>query len=442
MKKSMDKENFMYRKKKLIYHGIMLILLVLVCMLVSAGLLYKKQYSQSQLESTLPQKREQQGNEKIRVLIKTDGFAQIAHAKVQLQAETGLKVFCGDATTESEAGQLFTITPDDERFQTGTIRVENMDAKGKITICSLKRGYGTPSYRGSMELHKTAEGIVIINELPLEQYLYAVVPSEMPASYELEALKAQAVCARSYAYNQSRDYAYPEYEAHVDDSTSFQVYGNSAEQESTIRAVDETCGQKIWYNNQVATAYYYSTSCGTSASITAWGSEVNETNQYLKSIAICNETGEAYERELPWYRWTATVPEQTLSDLIEMNTQTEIGTLLNITVTKTGDGGIVQEITAVGTTDKVIVATENKIRSSLGGSGYTIEKQDETTVNSSKLLPSAFFTIEKQNGNYIIRGGGYGHGIGMSQNGANEMAKQGKEYRQILTTFYTGVAVK
>ena len=91
---------------------------------------------------------------------------------------------------------------------------------------------------------------------------------------------------------------------------------------------------------------------------------------------------------------------------------------------------------------KIVVETENKIRSALGGSGYTIEKQDGTIVNSSKLLPSAFFTIEKKNGNYILHGGGYGHGIGMSQNGANEMAKQGETYKQILTTFYTGVTVE
>ena len=58
--------------------------------------------------------------------------------------------------------------------------------------------------------------MILVNELPLEEYLYAVVPSEMPASYELEALKAQAVCARSYAYNQTQGLSYPEYNAHVD----------------------------------------------------------------------------------------------------------------------------------------------------------------------------------------------------------------------------------
>ena len=361
---------------------------------------------------------------------------------MQLLAESGLKITNGENSIECEAGQTFIISPNDERFQTGTIQVESRDEGEKVTFASLQRGYGVPSYRGKLELFKTAEGIVIVNDLPLEEYLYAVVPSEMPASYELEALKAQAVCARSYAYNQSRDYAYPEYQAHVDDSTAFQVYGNSQEQESTNRAVDATCGEKIWYNNQVATAYYYSTSCGKSASITAWGGDLNESNQYLASIHVCNEKGESYEASLPWYRWTATVPEQTMSDLIELNTQTDIGTLLNLTITKTGEGGIAQEITAVGTTGKVLVETENKIRRALGASGYTIEKQYGSSVSSSELLPSAFIFIYKKNGNYIIHGGGYGHGIGMSQNGANEMAKQGRDYRQILTTFYTGVTVE
>lgn len=432
----------MNRKKKIMLCGTALCLLVLFCVMLSSGLFDEKKHSQTQLESELPGKKSPNSNEKIRVLIKTNGFSQITHPEVQLQAESGLKITNAESIVECGAEEIITITPGDERFQNGTIQVESRCEGEKVVIHSLQRGYGVPSYRGRLELFQTAEGIVIVNELLLEEYLYAVVPSEMPASYELEALKAQAICARSYAYNQSRDYAYPEYQAHVDDSTAFQVYGNSAEKENTIQAVDETCGKKIWYNGQVATAYYYSTSCGTTASITAWGGDLNESNQYLKSIEVCNEKGEAYEADLPWYQWTATVSEQTMSNLVELNTGKEIGTLLNLAVTEQGDGGIVQEITAVGTTGKVVIKTENKIRSALGGSGYTIEKQDGTIVDSTKLLPSAFFTIEKKNGSYILHGGGYGHGIGMSQNGANEMAKQGKKYKQILKTFYTGVMVE
>ena len=95
-----------------------------------------------------------------------------------------------------------------------------------------------------------------------------------------------------------------------------------------------------------------------------------------------------------------------------------------------------------GTTKTITVETENKIRAALGGSGYEIQKQDGKVIQSTKLLPSAFFTIEKNGKSYIIEGGGYGHGIGMSQNGANEIAKTGKTYEQILQFFYSGTQVK
>ena len=84
--------------------------------------------------------------------------------------------------------------------------------------------------------------------------------------------------------------------------------------------------------------------------------------------------------------------------------------------------------------------TENKIRRALGGSGYEIQKQDGNTVASS--APSAFFTIGKEGDTFVIKGGGYGHGIGMSQNGANEMAKKGKTYIDILTLFFPGITVE
>ena len=96
--------------------------------------------------------------------------------------------------------------PDDSRFQSGNIRIQTKE--GEITVNSLKRGYGSPSYQGILELRTTAEGIAIINELPVENYLCRVVPSEMPSGYEIEALKAQAVCARSYAYRQMAEYGY------------------------------------------------------------------------------------------------------------------------------------------------------------------------------------------------------------------------------------------
>ena len=110
----------------------------------------------------------------------------------------------------------------------------------------MERSQGTPAYRGSIELIKGENGILVINEVLLEEYLYAVVPSEMPASYPLEALKSQAVCARTYAYDKMCRAGLPAYGAHVDDSAAFQVYNNIEENADTTRAVKETAGLALF----------------------------------------------------------------------------------------------------------------------------------------------------------------------------------------------------
>lgn len=115
---------------------------------------------------------------------------------------------------------------------------------------------------GAVECYRVSEGIVLINELPLEEYLYAVVPSEMPASYPQEALKAQAVCARTYGYRYILHAGLPQLGAHVDDTTAYQVYHNIPENAASTTAVRETDGILLFYQGQPAQNYYYSTSCG------------------------------------------------------------------------------------------------------------------------------------------------------------------------------------
>lgn len=281
----------------------------------------------------------------------------------------------------------------------------------------------------------------MVNELPLENYLCKVVPSEMPASYQKEALKAQAICARSYAYRQIMDYAYPEYQAHVNDSTDYQVYNNSASQQAATEAVQETAGKVLKYNGNIITAYYYSTSCGKTTTMAAWGTKEKAENAYLQSVEVKDQTGD-YERNLPWYRWEADIDQNTLSKMIAENTKKNIGTVQSLEVTKSGPGGAALQIKVSGDLGTVVVDTENKIRRALGGSGYEIKKQDGTDVKGSRLLPSAFFKVEKKGNTFKIKGGGYGHGIGMSQNGANEMAKKGKNYQQILQMFYPGTTIE
>lgn len=376
----------------------------------------------------------------IRVLLMTSGYGDILHDSVSLSADSGL-LLCYEGGEEEWPGGILTLGPDDARFSGGRVTVKPLNEQEEIRVESIERGCGIPSYAGVIEVWSGEEGMAIINELPLEQYLCKVVPSEMPSSYEIEALKAQAVCARSYAGRQMGEFAYPQYEAHVNDSTEFQVYNNSYTAESTNQAVAETAGQVVWYQGLIAVTYYYSTSCGRTTSLEAWGSAPNEGNAYLRSVAVRGDEGD-YEKDLPWYHWRAEISGETLAGLVGGYANKNLGTLENAEVTKRGPGDVALELTVTGTEAVVTVETENKIRTALGGAGYTIVKNDGSAIDSQRLLPSAFFTITKQGELYIIEGGGYGHGIGMSQNGANEMAKNGKTYKEILELFYPGVTVE
>lgn len=419
---------------------------VFLCVCLSVGLLSllvdkgKKERKEPYPIKVVEEERNDE-EKMIRVVLKTNGFKGVEHKEIVLKAKSGMILQFDGREKECNPNEEIKILPDDKMFQKGVIKISSKEKGDKITIVSLKRGDGIPSYRGKLELYSSAKGITIVNELPLEEYLYAVVPSEMPASYCIEALKVQAVCARSYAEKQTRGFGYPKYKANVDDSTEYQVYGNSNEQESTIRAVNETKLEKVWYNGEVATTYYFSTSCGKTTTAEAWGSQKTKQNEYLCSVDIA-ENGNAYEKNLPWYRWSAKIPEKVLENLIEKSTKTDVGKLCSVAVTKRGAGNVALQLVAIGDKKKVTIDTENKIRRALGGEGYFLQRQDGKKVKSMELLPSAFFEIKKIGKAYSVTGGGYGHGIGMSQTGANEMAKQGKNYKEILKMFYKDIEVK
>lgn len=376
-------------------------------------------------------------NPKIRVLLMTTGYKGTTHQEVKLYAQNGMILQYANKKTKISAGKTITIRPSDKRLQNGKLTV--VAKRGKLQVRSLQRGYGVPSYSGTLELRRAGNRLVLINELPVEDYLCAVVPSEMPSSYQLEALKAQAVCARSYACRQMESYAYPKYKAHVNDSTDYQVYGNSKMSDSATTAVRQTTGEVVRYKGKIATTYYYSTSSGRTTTVEAWGSQRSGKNAYLKSVRVKGAKGD-YEKNLPWYRWNASIPIKELSSILYKNTGKDVGNIKSIRITKRGPGKVALELQVRGDKGTLLVKTENKIRSALAGD-YLIEKQDGSKVKFQTLLPSAFISIKKGKKQIQIRGGGFGHGIGMSQTAANEMAKQKKNYRQILQLFYSNVTI-
>ena len=265
-----------------------------------------------------------------------------------------------------------------------------------------------------------------------------MVPSEMPSSYPEEALKAQAVCARTYACVQMINSSLEYLGAQVDDSVSYQVYQNSGEAEETIRAVEETSGEILLNHGSPINAYYFSTSHGKTSTDQVWAASVP--SSYLRSVECTFDSGE------PWYQWEV---EISLAKILA-NFQGMFGGLSSVTGIETGEEnageGVLKLIAHTDQGDKEL-HNEYDIRTALYHEGLTITRQDGSQVMGSSLLPSAYFTLEEKKdrqGNltgYLIRGGGYGHGVGMSQNGAKGMAEAGKDYREILSYFYKDVEI-
>ena len=286
------------------------------------------------------------GEETIRVLIQNSDYQGIFHKEVKLSCDTEWELHYGldGELTEKHAGGEELLLDGNSAWFTECARIVLSPAEdgGKISLLSVNRSQGTPAYRGSMEIRKTGQGFVVINELPVEEYLYGVVPSEMPVSYPMEALKAQAICARTYVYAHLESPGYGEYGAHVDDSTGYQVYNNTAEKEEAIQAVQETKGEVVWLNGELVDTYYYSTSCGFGADERVWNPCEEKKVSYLTAASISetamqqeqnsaeipgtgyftaqdmcrgdyfheflhNPPETDFERQEPWYRWSITV---------------------------------------------------------------------------------------------------------------------------------------
>lgn len=401
----------------------------------------------------------------IRVLLMDTGFQSIFHDTVTLKCSVPMKVVLGDYEFTVEAGEKFTVFDGDERLRRSDRRfiIEPEDPTKSIDVTTIERGQGTPSYQGTLEISQEKEGLLLLNDLDVEDYLTRVVPSEMPASYEMEALKAQAVCARTYAYRQIKANAYSQYGAHVDDSTNYQVYNNTASSERTDTAVMETYGQMVFYGDNPAETYYFSTSCGHTTDGTIWGADQSAV-PYLKGVSLTDgrtvmkelrdnasfekfirdKDEKTYDSTFPMYRWETKITNRSLEEKI-----TGIGEIQALAVTERGTGGIAKKLKVYGSEGETVISGESQIRSTLGSTELVYKKNDGKTLTGWSNLPSAYIAIDEtardeESGlrTFTIWGGGYGHGVGMSQNGAQQMAREGMDYEDILTFFYDGVEIR
>lgn len=395
----------------------------------------------------------------IRVIIKTSGFRDIFFDETVFCADSGMIVETGEESYETAPGEAVVFNADTEDFNQGRIRL--IPKSGEIQFQSVNRGVGTPSYGGTLEVSRYDEGIVVVNEVAIEDYLKKVVPSEMPSGFNLEALKCQAVCARSYAYTELSNNYYSAYGAHIDDSIQFQVYNNSPRADSTDAAVDATAGQVLSYNGDVVKTYYYSTSCGSTTDVTLWG---NTTENYPYFVAECvggidkgltltiesefntfikSENEADYDYDCTLYRWSMEESVKEISEGFARSTGKNVGNITDIEVLERVNGGAAVKVKVTGDKDETVIDSESAIRAAFGNANVDMNTKSGTTRYAN--LPSTFCVFEKvmegkKLTGFRITGGGYGHGIGMSQNAANKMAES-MTYAQILEFFYRGTTL-
>lgn len=353
--------------------------------------------------------------------------------------------------------------------------VENTEKESQTTIYSTTRKGEFPIYDGNFEIipAETEGYLYLINELAMRDYLHRVVPSEMPGYWDVEALKAQAVAARSYAYNQIFGSRYETKSANIDDSTNCQVYNNLPETANVIAAVDGTEGIIMTHNDQCITAFY----CSTSSGYTANNEEVwhdSATKQFpgtplpyvrakkqipgyvypdfTDEIATLNYFREApiagYDYISPWYRWHLTLSRtefettvsknlvarenadkilgtdfvQTIAGPEPLDSEFQIGTLEEIRVIARGEGGNILNLEIRGSNGVWRVLKEYNIRFVIRPhKTHTGSSEDVIlyfhnggTYTNYSILPSAFaaFDTEKDQEGNILQINIFGGGNG------------------------------
>lgn len=372
--------------------------------------------------------------ERIRVQILGSCFEEELHREVAFRSAEALTVtFIQLNAKESDAVQ--TIPPGQ------TLRIQAKQVKKNQAVCveaangsaiafeNLERACGTPEYQGVFYLYRVGNRLAAVNELPLEDYLCSVVSSEMPSDYPLEAQKAQAVCARTYATICAARKSEHVFFADLNDSTAFQVYNNYHETETSRQAAAETAGQVL----PLPEVQYYSTSCLTEQETTL--DEEKAFRDFLR-----REPPAEAEYRSPWLRWEAKLPLAPLLERLRADYGFADDVLEQLTVEERRGDGQIQKLCLSGPEASVTAEGEYQIRKLLGFSQTQYRLRDGSAAQDMQLLPSAFFYADESDlrgcDAVVLHGGGYGHGNGMSQCGAAAMAEQGKDYWEILNYYY------
>jgi stage II sporulation protein D len=294
-----------------------------------------------------------------------------------------------------------------KELKMGGIRVK-AEGKAKIYV-------GGRLFRGEVDIvRKDNNKLMLINHIGLDDYLYGVLYHEVSHRWPMEALKAQAIAARTFALYQARQNKMQPYDLRSDIYS--QVYGGStSERWSTTMAVDVTKGKVLVYDGDLLPAYYHATCAGsTEDSSRLWNIGIAP----LKGVT-CN-----YCSKSPHYKWTKEIPLWSLEGKLRENGY-KIGKIASVNILSKNNSGRVDKMEIKDNAGVSIVLTGKDFRQLMG----------------PNELRSTKFNVSVKWGSLVIEGRGWGHGVGMCQWGAFGMASGGKKADEILKFYYPGAEI-
>lgn len=418
----------------------------------------------------------------VRVAISDNGFKSLIYNQIAITSTTEYCVY--DKATKK---QIVKLLPTDilkikSNIYTLDLTVNNKlitknpgaiiidSPKGLLGVENLKRNGKTALYRGNFEIiPKNATSFYLVNVLDLQNYLKGVVPNEMPVRFGVEALKAQTIAARNYVLMPRTRY-YKEFD--VDDSVSSQVYfGASTESEISNRAVNETEGLVALYNWDLILAQYSSTAGGYTENYENAFSDPKtkefpaKPKAYLQgrpdiiNITPLNREEEArifymtcpdsYDIKSPYYRWKKEWDANELQEVLKKTLIDQsntgfvkpqfkkgegLGELKELKVKRRGVSGKVMELEVVTDKETYHVEKEIVVRRLLQKKGVSLP--------SANVVFENIYDTDKKLNKVIAYGGGFGHGVGMSQFGAGFMSTSlHKSFDKILKRYYSGISI-
>ncbi|MBA7605901.1 hypothetical protein ES703_13036 [subsurface metagenome] len=268
------------------------------------------------------------------------------------------------------------------------------------------------TYRGEIEVRKTNDALLVINEVDLEEYLYGVMKHEISPAWPLEAVKAQAVAARSFALNKKLKNIGKPYDLCA--TITSQVYGGlSGEDPRSNEAIDETRGEILTYEGRPIAAYYHATCGGETEDVeNVWGGRL----PYLKGVRC------RYCKDSPHYEWEEKLSLLEISNALGHKGISEVE---SIEIYKRSDTGRIVKLVVEDEFGKHIISG-NQFRMALG----------------PNLIRSTLFKIKEKRGRVEFKGKGWGHGVGMCQWGTKGMAERDFSYKEILKHYYSNAEIR